>query len=259
LERGKTLDNKRLIMLVEMAMGIAIAIVLSQFRLFRMPQGGSVTLMAIPLLVIAFRWGGKAGFLTGVGTGVIRLFLGAYVIHWAQFILDYPLAFSAVGLAGFLGSKPLAGLVAGGAGRFFFHFLAGMVFFGAYAPEGTPVAIYALTYNLTYMGPEILLSILTVPLVIQRISPEQIALYNWRSNAIELLSFLVPLTAMGVIVGLRDSIPAINYAAMAGWALLAIYHGLHALRDWEAAKTGLLLISVPPAIVFIAFRVLELL
>ena len=169
MERGKTLDNKRLIMLVEMAMGIAIAIVLSQFRLFRMPQGGSVTLMAIPLLVIAFRWGGKAGFLTGVGTGVIRLFLGAYVIHWAQFILDYPLAFALLGSAGFMTRQYYLGTTVGFSLRFLCHFIVGATFFASFAPEGTPVALYSLIYNGTYIIPEWILALLIAPWLYRRL------------------------------------------------------------------------------------------
>jgi len=37
--------------------------------------------------------------------------------------------------------------------RFGAHFVSGIVFFGAYAPAGQPVALYSLIYNATYMGP----------------------------------------------------------------------------------------------------------
>ena len=251
--------RKRLVMLLELALMVAFAYLLSLFRVGRMPQGGSISLQMLPLFVYALRWGGKPGLVAGGIYSVIKLLLGdPFIIHPLQAVLHFPLAFSAIGLAGFLKHKPMAGVVAGGASRFFFHFLAGMVFFGVYAPDHMNPTWYALVYNTTYMGPEILLSILTVPMVIRRISPEQTELLNWRANALELLSFLVPLTAMAVIVGLRDSYPAINYAALAGWGVLIIYHLVHALRDWSSAKTGLILVSVPPAIVYVAFRLLEL-
>ncbi len=252
-------NRRRLVMLLELAIMVAFAYLLSLFRLGRMPQGGSISLQMLPIFIYALRWGGKSGLAAGFVFSLIKLLLGdPFIVHPIQAILDFPLAYSVIGVAGFLKDKPLAGLVAGGASRFFSHFLAGMVFFGAYAPEGISAAHYSFVYNLTYMGPEILLSILTVPLVIRRISPEQTSLLDWRTNAVALLSFLVPLTAMGVVVGLRDSHVVLSYAAVAGWIILAAYHGVHALRDRASARTGLLLVSVPPAIVYVAFRILEL-
>ncbi len=164
-----TLDSRRLRMLVEIAMAVAIAVVLSQFRLFRMPQGGSVTLMAVPLLIIAFRWGGKAGLTAGVTLGVIRLVMDAYVMHWLQFILDYPMAFALLGSAGFLTGKRYLGITVGFALRFLCHFAVGATFFAAFAPEGTPVFLYSLVYNGSYIVPEWILALIIAPWLYRRL------------------------------------------------------------------------------------------
>ncbi|MFO7941162.1 MAG: energy-coupled thiamine transporter ThiT [Bacillota bacterium] len=163
------MDKRRLHIMVEIAMAVAIAMVLSQFRLFRMPQGGSVTLMAVPLLVIAYRWGGKAGFVAGLTLGILRLALDAYVIHWAQFILDYPLAFALLGSAGFMAHKRYLGATVGFALRFVCHFLVGATFFASFAPEGTPVALYSLIYNGSFLIPEWIVTLLVAPWLYRRL------------------------------------------------------------------------------------------
>ncbi len=105
------MDNKRVLILVESAVVIAMALALSQIRLFRLPQAGSVTLAMVPLVVLAYRRGARAGLMAGIALGLLRLTLDAYVVHWAQFILDYPLAFGLVGLAGFFPNRKFLGVV----------------------------------------------------------------------------------------------------------------------------------------------------
>ena len=52
-------------------------------------------------------------------------------------------------------------------GRYIFAVISGVVFFGAYAPEGTPAIVYSLGYNATYIVPEaiVTLIIISVPAV----------------------------------------------------------------------------------------------
>ncbi len=66
------MDNKRVLILVESAVVIAMALALSQFRLFRLPQAGSVTLAMVPLVVLAYRRGAKAGLMAGIALGLLR-------------------------------------------------------------------------------------------------------------------------------------------------------------------------------------------
>ena len=155
----------------EIAVAVALAVVLGQVRLFVMPQGGSVSLELLPLVFIAVRRGVVPGLAAGLLYGLLQLGLpGAYVLHPVQALLDYPLAFMAVALAGFVrvgpvtsrrGTLELAAAVAvAGAGRLVFHFLSGLVFFAAYAPHWEAPWLYALTYNLLYLLPEVALSTL---------------------------------------------------------------------------------------------------
>jgi thiamine transporter len=81
-----------------------------------------------------------------------------YIFHPAQVLLDYPLAFGALGLAGFFQKRPLIGVVAGITGRFLMHFVSGVVFFGIYAPEGMNPLVYSAIYNGSYLIPELVIS-----------------------------------------------------------------------------------------------------
>lgn len=155
----------------EIAVAVALAAVLGQVRLFVMPQGGSVSLELLPLVFIAVRRGVVPGLTAGLLYGVLQLGLpGAYVLHPLQALLDYPLAFMAVALAGFVPVGPVTGrrgvlqlaaaVAVAGAGRLVFHFLSGLVFFAEYAPHWEAPWLYALTYNLLYLVPEVVLSTL---------------------------------------------------------------------------------------------------
>jgi thiamine transporter len=68
-------------MLAEIGVAVALAVVLNFLKLWRMPQGGSVSLEMLPILVIAFRWGLGAGIFSGLIYGLLQLMFGAYIIH----------------------------------------------------------------------------------------------------------------------------------------------------------------------------------
>ena len=65
-----------------------------------MPQGGSVTLSMLPIIVMAFRWGIAGGMLTGFVSGLLQLMMGGYVFNAIQAALDYFVAYTFVGVAG---------------------------------------------------------------------------------------------------------------------------------------------------------------
>ncbi len=248
--------NKRLQMMAEIAAMAAIAWVLSLYRVGKMPQGGSVSLEMLPIYICALRWGAGPGMVSGVLLGLISLF-DATIVHPAQMLLDYPLAFGAIGLAGFFKDKPLAGMVGGGLARWFMHVVSGIIFFAEYTPEGSSVVAYSMIYNITYILPEIILAVLIAPLVLRRISTNTAEELTWKHNAVDLLSLLAPLVAMALAVGLRNSYPIINYGALAIWIALAGYHLFSGIKDWHSAKRGLALISIPPALVYLSYLVLK--
>lgn len=174
------MDRKRLQFLLEVAILGAISFVLDKIG-FSMPQGGSVTLSMLPIIVMAFRWGIVGGMLTGFVSGVLQLVMGGYVFNAIQAALDYFVAYALVGVAAvtlgwLLSSKAknnkgsmvaaiVVGTVIGGLLRYLIHFIGGIVFFASYAPEGQPVWLYSLLYNASYMIPSIILSALVAALL----------------------------------------------------------------------------------------------
>ena len=83
------------------AICIAMSFALSYIKLWSMPQGGSLTLASLlPLMLYAYMFGVRKGVMTGAAYGVLQCVQNPWLIHPAQFLLDYPVAFAAIGLAG---------------------------------------------------------------------------------------------------------------------------------------------------------------
>lgn len=153
------------------SMALALAVVCSQIKLFRLPTGGSITLFSMLFVVLIGYWYGPVvGLLAGVTYGLLRLILGPYIVSLPQMLVDYPLAFGALGISGFFSDKKnglLFGYIAAVLGRFFFAVLSGVIFFGMYAPEGMNPLLYSISYNGFYLCAEGLLTLilLAVPAV----------------------------------------------------------------------------------------------
>lgn len=148
-------------MLVFSAAAIALATVLSFLKIVELPQGGSITLFSMfAITLIGYFYGPAQGILCGMAYGLIQLILGPYVIHPAQLVIDYPLAFGMLGLSGFLNKRPdglLAGYMLGVFGRLAMSVISGVIFFADYAGEMDPF-IYSVGYNIAYLGGEALLT-----------------------------------------------------------------------------------------------------
>jgi energy-coupled thiamine transporter ThiT len=215
----------------EIVVFVAVSVALSYVKVFSLPQGGSVTAGSmVPIIWLALRRGAKVGLLAAAIYGLVQLVVEPFIFHPAQVLVDYPLAFGALGLAGFFSKRKLLGrrsriadsvvttvfgiilfilfsyeltqfrlaeslffawifafsvlfllwlgvrgkrgeaaqekdlapaLVGAGigiAGRFLAHFVSGIIFFGAYAPEGMSPIVYSAIYNGSYLVPELLVS-----------------------------------------------------------------------------------------------------
>ena len=163
--------NKNVKYLVLCAILIALSIGLNQIKLLHLPFGGSITLLSMLAATLAgYFCGPKWGLISGLALGLLNLAFGGYVVHPIQLILDYILAFTALGLSGFF-TETKNGLYIGYAisviARFICSFLSGFIFFGEYAPEGMSPALYSFAYNGISIGAEgvITLIILAIPVV----------------------------------------------------------------------------------------------
>ncbi len=156
-EKYNSFKNPRV--LAEMAIFIALGTALSFIIIYMLPQGGSITLASmVPILWLALRRGPKVCITAGVIYGMIQLIILPYVIDPVQLLLDYPLAFGVLGLAGFFPKRPVLGAAVGISMRFLMHFIAGVVYWASiYAPTLNPFA-YSAVYNGSYLLPEFLIS-----------------------------------------------------------------------------------------------------
>jgi len=162
--------SQRITLLVEIALTVALSAVLSMLAV-RLPiniAGGSISFALLPLLVLSLRRGLAPGIVAGALFGCVDLLIEPFFVAPVQVLLDYPVAYAAVGLAG-VGSGAyrraaersasagtavaLGNMVIGGAARLAAAWLSGVVFFGANAPAGQPVWLYSLAYNLSYIVP----------------------------------------------------------------------------------------------------------
>lgn len=148
---GKPLFTTK--MLVYGALCVALAFALSSIRLFRMPQGGSVTPASmLPLIAFALAYGPLPSAVVSLAYGMLLLFQDPWIATPIQAVLDYPLAFLGIAACGlFAKASPkwnyIAGTVCAGVWRYACHVLSGVVFFASYAPAGQAPLLYSLGYN----------------------------------------------------------------------------------------------------------------
>ena len=166
-------------MLVESAIMIAIATVLSLIKI-DLPFGGGVTIVSmLPIILVSHRWGWKWGLVTGFVYGVIQLLFGldnvGYATTFATAVgviaLDYVVAYTFVGLSGIFDTvfgktrKALfVGILVSLLLRFACHYVTGVWIWGGWMPESfmnmtmTSPWIYSLLYNGWYMLAEIVIT-----------------------------------------------------------------------------------------------------
>jgi len=157
-------ETDRVRIITETIVMVALAGALYLIKIFTLPQGGSVTLGSmVPIFLLALRRGLRIGIVAGVAFGLVALvedvYSGVEVIFYpAQVILDYPLAFGLLGLAGFFQKIPILGVGIGIAARFCSHFVSGVLFFASYAPAGVSPFVYSAVYNGGFLIPEFVIT-----------------------------------------------------------------------------------------------------
>ena len=147
------------------AVCMALSNVLSMIKLFDMPQGGSITPASmLPLMLFAYVYGVGPGMTVGAVYGVMQFMIEPHFLSVPQMLLDYPIAFAMVGLAGLFSKNEnralglSLGVVLGSLGRFVAAVLSGVVFFAEYAGDQNPW-VYSIGYNGAYMLPECIICV----------------------------------------------------------------------------------------------------
>lgn len=157
------------------AVCVALSFALSYVRIIKMPMGGSITFASmLPLMLFALMFGSRKGILVGLVYGVLQAVQDAWIVHPAQFALDYAVAFAAIGLTGCIRdfgafknnirAQFALGAAIACAARFICHYFAGVFAFGMYGADfadayGAPALanayFYSFVYQSLYLVPEL--------------------------------------------------------------------------------------------------------
>ncbi len=161
--------------LTESAIMLALATVLSYFKLIDLPYGGSVTLCSmLPMVVVAYRHGLGWGLGAGLANGILQLIFGLSNLSYATsaaaavaiIMLDYIVAFAVTGFGGIFkkitNSKSGAlclGTIFACVLRYICHVISGCTVWAGVSIPDSQAIIYSLGYNATYMLPELLITV----------------------------------------------------------------------------------------------------
>ncbi|MGN7175324.1 energy-coupled thiamine transporter ThiT [Paenibacillus sp. FSL R5-0490] len=169
--------------MIEASFFAAFAIILDFLPSIKLSPSISISAAMIPIFILAFRRGFKVSFIAGLLWGILQIAMGdAWIATPLQAFIEYFVAFACIGIAGLFyrviqnqlqagnKKKALAWVVlavfAGSLARYFWHFIAGVIFFGSYAPEGmSPILFSFLANGATMLGAAILCSVLAVLII----------------------------------------------------------------------------------------------
>lgn len=147
----------------------AISLVLYMIKIVPFPQGGGATLLSIlPVVLLAFVCSKDEAIICALVIGVLKIVIAPPYFP-LQIPLDYLGAMMVLGFAPMFGQnkkwKVFMGVIVAGGISAFFCTLSGVIFFGAFAPEGMDPWIYSLIYNYTGYGFEIVMSAIIMILI----------------------------------------------------------------------------------------------
>lgn len=177
----KTMGTKQLVFC---AMSMALAMVTSMLKVYSFPFGGSITLFSMLFIcLVGYVYGPATGILTGAAYGILQFLIEPYILTPLQVLVDYPLAFGALGLSGFFCKSKnglIKGYLLGILGRYVFAVISGWIFFGEYAWEGWSALPYSLAYNGCYIFAEaaVTVIILLIPAVAKGLNQVKVMATN---------------------------------------------------------------------------------
>lgn len=151
--KGEPFDTRSL---TYAAICISVSFALSYVKFFSMPQGGSVTFASLlPLALYSYMFGTRKGVVAGVVYGLLQFVQSPQFYQPMQVLLDYPIAFASIGLAGiFRNAKFLKGVqikfalgtIIAVLFRYVSHTISGYFVFYSWSAGQNPL-VYSLVYN----------------------------------------------------------------------------------------------------------------
>lgn len=156
-------------------LSIALAFICSYIKLFKLPFGGSLTLLSMFFICLpGLIYGFKLGILSSLAFSIITFVISGYYVSILQVCLDYFLAFGLMGACGLFvefGADIKISFCIACIIRFICSSISGFVFFAEYAPDTMNPIVYSIVYNGSYIFAEMILT-----LVILQLTPTKKAL-----------------------------------------------------------------------------------
>lgn len=135
--------------------------------LFKMPNGGTLGLGTIALLLASYQLGWQKGLLTAMLSVLLQFVTGQmYILGFVQFSLDYFIAFSIYGIACLFPNWKwfYSGVLFTNLVRFISSTISGVVFYGV-------TWWGSVVYQASYMIPTTILGLVLVPLIVKGMGP----------------------------------------------------------------------------------------
>ena len=154
--------------IAEVGIAVALSLLLAFFNLPLLPNGGQVSLDMLPIVFLAIMRGSSQGAAAGLIYGCLHALQEPFVIHPLQFLLDYPLAYASLGLAGlpFLRERTFLAIVGSVTLRFLCHTVSGVIFIDAFLGQHSLPAspwLWSASYNCTFLLPSVLALCVIIP------------------------------------------------------------------------------------------------
>ncbi len=176
--------------IMEIAIFAAFAIVLDMLPSIKLSPSISISFAMVPIFIVAFRWGVRAGCFAGLLWGILQILTGdAWIVTPLQAFIEYFIAFTCIGFSGLFApiiqrnfqrqmkkkaiSWAIAAIFVGSLARYIWHFIAGVIYFKKYAPKGVSPLWFSFSANgITMLGTAVLCSVILGLLV--SVSPQLI-------------------------------------------------------------------------------------
>ncbi len=164
------------------ALSLVFEVMSKMIPIFQMPQGGSVNLGVVVVLVASFHLSWKKGMLVGVLWWLLGFLLGmnAWYLNPMQYALDYLIPVMVCGAAAFFPKvgkdNILIGVGCAMVLRFISFLLSGVYYWPPEAEVAGSMAawVYSWSYNIGYNLVTLIVAFVLVPLCIKRLQKQRV-------------------------------------------------------------------------------------
>ena len=164
------------------SIGVILEVIATAIPILQMPQGGRISLVLLPAIIVSLRRGFVYGSISGFILGIIVFMLDGFFIHWGSIVFDYFLAFTFVGVTAIFKKdafknnllKFILAITIASLFRYLMHSFSGVIFFSDFTDKNAwfySFVIYNLPYNLGSYILMLAVGVLLYP-QIQKIFPE---------------------------------------------------------------------------------------